>query len=65
MATLSQWIAGARPRTLPAAVAPVVVGTAAAAERGREQQRRDRRAQDEQVSSLHGEQNENIMRVIR
>ena len=31
MATLSQWIAGARPRTLPAAVAPVVVGTAAAA----------------------------------
>ncbi len=31
MATLSQWIAGARPRTLPAAVAPVVVGTAALA----------------------------------
>ncbi len=31
MATLSQWIAGARPRTLPAAIAPVVVGTAAAA----------------------------------
>jgi len=31
MATPSQWIAGARPRTLPAAVAPVVVGTAAAA----------------------------------
>ncbi len=31
MATLSQWIAGARPRTLPAAVAPVIVGTAAAA----------------------------------
>ena len=31
MATLPQWIAGARPRTLPAAVAPVVVGTAAAA----------------------------------
>ncbi|SDP71557.1 1,4-dihydroxy-2-naphthoate prenyltransferase [Pedococcus dokdonensis] len=31
MATLNQWIAGARPRTLPAAVAPVVVGTAAAA----------------------------------
>ncbi|HEV7171870.1 1,4-dihydroxy-2-naphthoate polyprenyltransferase [Pedococcus sp.] len=30
MATLSQWIAGARPRTLPAAVAPVVIGTAAA-----------------------------------
>jgi 1,4-dihydroxy-2-naphthoate polyprenyltransferase len=30
MATPSQWIAGARPRTLPAAVAPVVVGTAAA-----------------------------------
>jgi 1,4-dihydroxy-2-naphthoate octaprenyltransferase len=30
MATLTQWIAGARPRTLPAAVAPVVVGTAAA-----------------------------------
>jgi 1,4-dihydroxy-2-naphthoate octaprenyltransferase len=31
MATLSQWIAGARPRTLPAAVAPVIIGTAAAA----------------------------------
>ncbi len=30
MATLSQWAAGARPRTLPAAVAPVVLGTAAA-----------------------------------
>ncbi len=31
MATISQWIAGARPRTLPAAIAPVLVGTAAAA----------------------------------
>ena len=31
MATFAQWIEGARPRTLPAAVAPVVVGTAAAA----------------------------------
>lgn len=30
MATLVQWIEGARPRTLPAAVAPVAVGTAAA-----------------------------------
>ena len=30
MATLAQWIEGARPRTLPAAVAPVLVGTAAA-----------------------------------
>lgn len=30
MATLNQWVAGARPRTLPAAVAPVVLGTAAA-----------------------------------
>jgi 1,4-dihydroxy-2-naphthoate octaprenyltransferase len=30
MASLSQWVAGARPRTLPAAVAPVVLGTAAA-----------------------------------
>ena len=29
MATLNQWIAGARPRTLPAAVAPVAVGTGA------------------------------------
>ena len=27
MATLGQWAAGARPRTLPAAIAPVVVGT--------------------------------------
>lgn len=31
MASLNQWIAGARPRTLPAAVAPVLVGTGAAA----------------------------------
>ncbi|MGY1811721.1 1,4-dihydroxy-2-naphthoate polyprenyltransferase [Blastococcus sp. SYSU D00820] len=30
MATPAQWIAGARPRTLPAAVAPVLVGTGAA-----------------------------------
>ena len=30
MATLSQWVAGARPRTLPAAVAPVLIGTGAA-----------------------------------
>ncbi len=30
MATTAQWIAGARPRTLPAAAAPVIVGTAAA-----------------------------------
>src|SRR5687768_15853027 len=35
MATLSQWVAGARPRTLPAAIAPVVVGTAAADPLGR------------------------------
>ena len=31
MATAAQWWAGARPRTLPAAVAPVVAGTGAAA----------------------------------
>jgi 1,4-dihydroxy-2-naphthoate octaprenyltransferase len=30
MATTAQWIAGARPRTLPVAVAPVAVGTGAA-----------------------------------
>lgn len=30
MASLAQWIEGARPRTLPAAFAPVLVGTAAA-----------------------------------
>jgi 1,4-dihydroxy-2-naphthoate polyprenyltransferase len=35
MASLSQWVAGARPRTLPAAVAPVVLGTAAAHLMGR------------------------------
>ncbi|GAA1892058.1 1,4-dihydroxy-2-naphthoate polyprenyltransferase [Lapillicoccus jejuensis] len=35
MATFSQWVAGARPRTLPAAVAPVAVGTAAAHAVGR------------------------------
>ncbi|WP_448062108.1 1,4-dihydroxy-2-naphthoate polyprenyltransferase [Cellulomonas hominis] len=32
MATASEWIAGARPRTLPAAAAPVLVGTGAAAQ---------------------------------
>jgi 1,4-dihydroxy-2-naphthoate polyprenyltransferase len=31
VATAAQWVAGARPRTLPAAVAPVLVGTGAAA----------------------------------
>ena len=35
MATLSQWVQGARPRTLPAAVAPVLVGTGAAYALGR------------------------------
>lgn len=30
MATLSQWVEGARPRTLPVAIAPVVVGTSLA-----------------------------------
>ena len=34
MATTSEWIAGARPRTLPAAAAPVLVGTGAAAQLG-------------------------------
>ena len=34
MATPAQWIAGARPRTLPAAVAPVLVGGGAAAALG-------------------------------
>jgi 1,4-dihydroxy-2-naphthoate octaprenyltransferase len=31
MATAAQWIEGARPRTLPAAVAPVLAGTGVAA----------------------------------
>jgi 1,4-dihydroxy-2-naphthoate octaprenyltransferase len=31
MASLAQWIEGARPRTLPAAISPVLVGTGAAA----------------------------------
>jgi 1,4-dihydroxy-2-naphthoate polyprenyltransferase len=35
MATRSQWIAGTRPRTLPAAIAPVLVGTAIAHFAGR------------------------------
>lgn len=34
MATPGQWLAGARPRTLPAALSPVVVGTGAAAALG-------------------------------
>lgn len=34
MATLGQWVAGARPRTLPAAVAPVAVGSGVAAYEG-------------------------------
>ena len=33
MTTPSQWIAGARPKTLPAAIAPVVVGTSFASQR--------------------------------
>lgn len=32
MATVNEWIAGARPRTLPAAAAPVIVGSGAAAQ---------------------------------
>ena len=35
MATFAQWVAGARPRTLPAAVSPVLVGTGAAYAVGR------------------------------
>ena len=35
MASLPQWIEGARPRTLPAALAPVLVGTASAHALGR------------------------------
>jgi 1,4-dihydroxy-2-naphthoate octaprenyltransferase len=35
MATFPQWVEGARPRTLPAAVAPVLVGTGAASALGR------------------------------
>jgi 1,4-dihydroxy-2-naphthoate octaprenyltransferase len=34
MATLSEWIEGARPRTLPAAVSPILVGTGAAYQTG-------------------------------
>ncbi|MBG6216207.1 1,4-dihydroxy-2-naphthoate octaprenyltransferase [Arthrobacter sp. CAN_A6] len=34
MATAAQWLEGARPRTLPMAVAPVIVGSAAAYELG-------------------------------
>jgi 1,4-dihydroxy-2-naphthoate octaprenyltransferase len=34
VATLSQWVAGARPRTLPASLVPVVVGTGVAIDEG-------------------------------
>ena len=34
MATVQQWLAGARPLTLPAAVAPVLAGTGAAVSLG-------------------------------
>lgn len=34
MATLAQWIEGARPRTLPAAISPIAVGAAAAYQAG-------------------------------
>lgn len=37
MASLAQWVAGARPRTLPTAIAPVIVGTAAATAIGERQ----------------------------
>jgi len=37
MATLSQWVEGARPRTLAAAIAPVLVGTGAAYALGKPQ----------------------------
>ncbi|HEY1973948.1 MAG TPA: 1,4-dihydroxy-2-naphthoate polyprenyltransferase, partial [Pseudonocardia sp.] len=30
MATVAQWVQGARPRTLPNSIAPVLVGTGAA-----------------------------------
>ena len=33
--SLSTWVAGARPRTLPAAVAPILAGVASAAALGR------------------------------
>ncbi len=34
MATLAQWIEGARPRTLPAAIAPILIGSGAAYQTG-------------------------------
>ncbi|WP_146360779.1 1,4-dihydroxy-2-naphthoate polyprenyltransferase [Arthrobacter yangruifuii] len=34
MATAAQWLEGARPRTLPAAIAPVIIGSAAAYDLG-------------------------------
>ncbi|KAD4060176.1 1,4-dihydroxy-2-naphthoate polyprenyltransferase [Arthrobacter yangruifuii] len=34
MATAAQWLQGARPRTLPAAIAPVIIGSAAAYDLG-------------------------------
>ena len=34
MATLAQWIEGARPRTLPAAISPILIGTGAAYQSG-------------------------------
>ncbi|HXA59044.1 MAG TPA: 1,4-dihydroxy-2-naphthoate octaprenyltransferase, partial [Streptosporangiaceae bacterium] len=34
MATLSQWVAGSRPRTLPSSLVPVIVGTGVAVGEG-------------------------------
>ena len=57
------WLMAARPRTLPAAIAPVLVGTALAATRGRPARRRVHRRAARRA--LHPGRHEPLQRLLR